>query len=249
MYGVGAFFRKCLPPGAGLFVPLAALLVMLMQLAQAASVVDTPPTDTLEQRIKACTGCHGAQGRATNDGYYPRIAGKPAGYLFNQLTHFRDGRRKHPSMAYMVRYLPDSYLREIAQHFADQHPPYPAAQTSNLTAAVTARGEQLVKQGDPTHEVPACSACHGQALLGVEPAVPGLLGLPHDYLYAQFASWRNGQRHAQQPDCMEQVAKRLSEEDIITVVSWLSAQTVPADARPAISAGAKLPLQCGSITP
>ena len=29
----------------------------------------------------ACTGCHGAEGRAASDGYYPRIAGKPAGYL------------------------------------------------------------------------------------------------------------------------------------------------------------------------
>jgi len=152
-------------------------------------------------------------------------------------------------MAYMVRYLPDSYLREIAQHFAAQHPPYPPAQTSNLAAAMATRGEQLVKQGDSARNVPACSACHDQTLLGVEPAVPGLLGLPHDYLYAQFANWRNGQRHAQQPDCMEQIAKRLSEEDVITVVSWLSAQTIPADARPAAARADKLPLQCGSVTP
>ena len=41
--------------------------------------------DTLAQRLQACTGCHGAQGRAASDGYYPRIAGKPAGYLYNQL--------------------------------------------------------------------------------------------------------------------------------------------------------------------
>jgi len=223
--------------------------MLAMPAVQAAAPADVAPADTLEQRIKACTACHGAQGRATNDGYYPRIAGKPAGYLFNQLRHFRDGRRKHPSMAYMVRYLPDSYLREIAQHFAAQHPPYPPAQTSNLAAAMATRGEQLVKQGDSARNVPACSACHDQTLLGVEPAVPGLLGLPHDYLYAQFANWRNGQRHAQQPDCMEQIAKRLSEEDVITVVSWLSAQTIPADARPAAARADKLPLQCGSVTP
>ena len=39
----------------------------------------------MAQRVLACTGCHGPEGRAAADGYYPRIAGKPAGYLFNQL--------------------------------------------------------------------------------------------------------------------------------------------------------------------
>ena len=28
----------------------------------------------------------------------------------------------------------------------------------------------------------ACASCHGSALTGVEPTVPGLLGLPRDYL-------------------------------------------------------------------
>ena len=30
--------------------------------------------------LLACTTCHGKEGRAGPDGYYPRIAGKPAGY-------------------------------------------------------------------------------------------------------------------------------------------------------------------------
>ena len=35
--------------------------------------------DTIAQRAMACTGCHGKEGRAASDGYYPRIAGKTAG--------------------------------------------------------------------------------------------------------------------------------------------------------------------------
>ena len=31
--------------------------------------------DTLQQRLLACTGCHGKDGRATSHGYFPRIAG------------------------------------------------------------------------------------------------------------------------------------------------------------------------------
>jgi len=33
--------------------------------------------DTIAQRTWPCTICHGKEGRAATDGYYPRIAGKP----------------------------------------------------------------------------------------------------------------------------------------------------------------------------
>ena len=72
--------------------------------------------DTLAQRVMACTLCHGPEGRATNDGFYPRIAGKPEGYLYHQLLNFRDGRRQAAGMRYLLDPLSDDYLREIARH-------------------------------------------------------------------------------------------------------------------------------------
>ena len=80
----------------------------------------------MAQRMLACTGCHGPEGRAAADGYYPRIAGKPAGYLFNQLVNFRDGRRAYALMTNLLAPLDDAYLREIAAHFAGLDLPYPA---------------------------------------------------------------------------------------------------------------------------
>ncbi len=68
----------------------AALSALLMSSAALAA----PPQDTLSQRVLACTACHGQEGRAAPDGYHPRIAGKPAQYLFNQLVNFREGRRR-----------------------------------------------------------------------------------------------------------------------------------------------------------
>ena len=65
----------------------------------------------IDLRVKACTGCHGAEGRAAADGYYPRIAGKPAGYLYNQLVNFRDGRRQYPLMSGLLQTLTDDYLQ------------------------------------------------------------------------------------------------------------------------------------------
>ena len=54
--------------------------------------------DTLAERMKPCTICHGTEDKAGRDAYYPRIAGKPKGYLFNQLRNFRDGRRYYRPM-------------------------------------------------------------------------------------------------------------------------------------------------------
>ncbi|MEO7580541.1 MAG: cytochrome c4, partial [Massilia sp.] len=75
----------------------------------------------MAQRLLACTSCHAPaneQPGAGRDLYFPRIAGKPAGYLYNQLRNFREGRRQYPLMTYMVDHLPDPYLREIAEHFS-----------------------------------------------------------------------------------------------------------------------------------
>ncbi len=199
--------------------------------------------------MQACTTCHGREGRATAQGYFPRIAGKPAGYLHNQLLNFRDGRRNNAAMTYLVSHLTDDYLREIADHFAALDLPYPPPQTSGAPPAVLARGEALVRRGDPARGVPACSRCHGEAMTGVAPAMPGLLGLPRDYLVGQFGAWAGGERRALAPDCMREVARRLSGDDIAAVATWLSAQPVPRDARPAATLALPLPIECGSGAP
>ena len=194
--------------------------------------------DTMAQRLQACTACHGDQGRAGPDGYYPRLAGKPAAYLYQQLVNFRDGNRHYAPMGGLLEPLGDAYLREIAEHFASLSLPYPAPAEKQVTAADFAKGKKLVTDGDPARQLPACTQCHGTALTGVLPNVPGLLGLPQDYLNAQLGAWRTGQRKAHAPDCMGQVADKLTRSDIYSVTSWLSTQPVPANSNPALRAPA-----------
>jgi cytochrome c553 len=208
-----------------------------------------PFEDTMAQRMVACTACHGPQGRAAPDGYYPRLAGKPAGYLYNQLLNFRDGQRNYRLMSQMVDPLSDAYLLEIAEHFAAQDVPYPAPSPVQATPAERARGEQLVLRGDASRQLPACASCHGTALTGVLPATPGLLGLPRDYLNAQLGAWRTGLRKAHAPDCMAEVARRLAPEDIAAVSAWLASQPVPARAHAVRFDAAPLPMRCGSAVP
>ena len=206
----------------------------------------------MAQRVQACTGCHGKEGRATNAGFFPRIAGKPAGYLFNQLVNFRDGRRNNPAMRELLEHLSDAYLKEIAVHFSSLELPYPPPQTLDAAAAELERAEQLIRKGDSRRDIPACVQCHGNAMTGTLPAVPGLVGLPRDYLIGQLGGWQTGLRQAKEPDCMASIAKRLSTADITAITNWLSSQTVPETARaaPPLSAEAlaALPLKCGSGT-
>lgn len=207
--------------------------------------------DDMAERTRACTACHGEQGRAGPDGYYPRLAGKPAGYLHNQLRNFAQGRRHYDLMARLVDPLTDEYLGEMAQYFANLQLPYPAPTANNtITPERLAKGQQLVTQGDAARGLPACTQCHGVRLTGVQPNVPGLLGLPLDYLNAQLGAWQTAQRRAHAPDCMAEIVKRMPAQDLIAVSSWLARQPLPADTRPAERppAGPALAeaLRCGS---
>lgn len=218
--------------------------------ASASTLVSAPVPDTLAQRLLACTSCHGDSGKPPprdERRYFPRIAGKPAGYLYNQLNNFRDGRRQYPLMTWMVAPLSDAYLREIADYFSTRHLAAAPLDRSTLPPAELARGRQLVTLGDPARKVPACIACHGQRLTGALPATPGLLGLPRDYINAQFGAWRNGSRRAHTPDCMGTIAARLTLADVAAVSAWLASEPQPDDPAPLRDSPRPLPLACGSV--
>jgi cytochrome c553 len=202
--------------------------------------------DSIEARVQGCVTCHGESGQGTSNGYFPRIAGKPAEYLFNQLVGFRDGTRKYPPMNYLVAYLPDGYLHEMASWYARQKPAFPPKPEGTPDPAVLERGKALATVGDDAHGQPACIACHGKALLGVEPGIPGLVGVRYTYLVAQLSRWRTGDRRAPEPDCMKRIADRLSDADIGAVAAWLAQQDAPADITPAPATSVRLPIACGS---
>jgi len=179
----------------------------------------------MEARLRACEPCHGRQGEGTKNDYFPRLAGKPAGYLMNQLVAFRDGRRRYPPMNYLLEYQANPYLQ---------------------SAAVLARGRSLVTEGDQARGVPACSGCHGPKLTGMEPAIPGLVGLRANYISAQLGAFRYGTRAAAEPDCMQLVAASLTESDVTAVAAWLASVPVPPDPSPVPKGTLQMPLGCGS---
>src|SRR3954468_10133886 len=104
-------------------MPLRNYIFVAFAFAATAPAADAPvqddavpafkSVDSMEARVQGCVTCHGQSGQGTQNGYFPRIAGKPAGYLYNRLLAFRDGRPRYPPMNYLVAYLPDTYLRDI----------------------------------------------------------------------------------------------------------------------------------------
>lgn len=134
-------------------------------------------------------------------------------------------------MKHLVQPLSPAYLQEIAAHFASLDLPYPRPEAASGTSEALRRGRQLVFDGDSSLRLPACVQCHGQAMTGMLPATPGLLGLSKDYLTAQLGAWRNGLRTAREPDCMKAISLRLKESDVHAVSAFLSSQALPRDTR------------------
>jgi cytochrome c553 len=226
---------------------LAAMTTLApAQSTPAASAATATVRNTMAQRMQACVMCHGKEGRATNAGYFPRIAGKPEGYLFNQLKNFRDGRRHNQAMNHLTQFMSDDYLRDIARYFSALDVPYPLPLEHGLSAQQQQTAEQLVFKGVPERQIPACASCHGSSMAGRLPAMPGLLTLPADYLIGQLGAWRTGLRAASAPDCMADVAKRLTHEEVWVVARWLSAQSLPTGTKPEAGSAQPLPIPCGS---
>ena len=232
------------------FFRAACLVALQATAAQAFAQNEAVPAfkqvDSIEARVQGCVTCHGQSGQGTSNGYFPRIAGKPAAYLYNQLRNFREGRRTNAAMAHLVDHLSDTYLREMADYFASQDLPYPPPQTANAPAAVLAQAQTLMQHGDAQRKIPACTQCHGSAMTGVLPAFPGLLGLPRDYLIGQLGAWQTDKRRATAPDCMGQIAKRLAVDEVSAIATWLSSQRLPAQTHAVGANAAPLPMDCGS---
>ena len=170
-------------------LPLGRWLAGVVALVWASAAQAAAPfEDSMAQRTLACTACHGDQGRAGPDGYYPRLAGKPAGYLYHQLLNFRDGRRHYGPMTRMVDVLSDAYLMDIARHFAALQVPYPPPQPLATPPAPAALEKLRAALADPAHVLLALGS--GEALQALLAGLPEALRKPFARIAVVAASAR-----------------------------------------------------------
>jgi cytochrome c553 len=149
-------------------------------------------------------------------------------------------------MNYLLEFQRPEFLHELAAYFAAQQPPLPPPEVPVVSADLLKRGEALATRGDYQRNIPACTSCHGPNLSGMEPGIPGLVGLKSKYISAQIGAFRYGTRTAPEPDCMQLVAARLTEQDVTAVAAWLASRPAPASLSPAVKGSYALPFACGS---
>ncbi len=219
----------------------ATFLLLLTQIASA--------DDAMRDRLAACAACHGEQGQGIRGAeYFPHLAGKPSKYLLEQLQGFREGRRANTQMTWLVQYLDDTYMEQIADYYAQLPPRTQAADAHpSLTSDQAALAAKLVNDGDESRHLPACGACHGKNLAGLQPGVPALVALPADYVAAQLGAWRIGTRKSVAPDCMHDVATKLSEAEITAIANYLSGRSNDEGVKPADAGSFAPPVACGAL--
>lgn len=154
---------------------------------------------------KACTTCHGKKGISTNASY-PNLAGQKQGYLAQEITAFRDGKRDNPQMLPYVNTLSDDDITVLARYFSHQNNDAKASKTYNL------KGENVRAR---------CISCHGMKGITVTELWPNLAGQQAMYLQKQLHNFKSGKRKS---PIMQVIAQELSDKQIVAVAEYYSQQ-------------------------
>lgn len=202
--------------------PAKIILFVLFTICLSYLDIAIANTDDMVERLRPCAGCHERQDKVTSEeNYAPSIKGKPVEYLYQQLLHYRDGRRVNTVMNKMLAYLSRDYLHDIATYYAQfEVDQYTNPGKRHIQTPENAEKARLLVQLTNGNQF-ACVACHGGDLRGDGVYIPSLRGLSATYINAQLSSWQNETRHARHPDCMAKVAKSLSGADVAAVAIWI----------------------------
>lgn len=203
---------------------LIAAAFALTSFAAAQAAVNMPAGDAVAGKAAAavCAACHGADGNSASD-QFPRLAGQNAKYIYTQLSNYKSGARKNAIMSVQAANLTSKQMADLAAYFASKQ-----GGVSLADPVIVDAGAKLFRGGDATRGVVPCSGCHspdgrGNALA----AFPRLGGQHASYVKAQLEAYRSAGRAdatgtKREHPIMQQVASRLSDEDIALLSNFIS---------------------------
>ena len=203
--------------------------------APVAVVADTGPAKAGDPKAGqtkagACAACHNLDGNSTA-AIYPKLAGQHEQYIWRQLKLFKSGERDNAIMLGMSAALTQQDMRDIGAYFSTQKITAGVADDGIVSAGpfagqkFYAAGEKIYRGGKPGAAVPSCMACHGPAGAGVPgPSYPAIGGQHAEYTAAKLTAFRDGTVWGKDKEAnviMSQAAKGLSDEEILSLASFL----------------------------
>jgi cytochrome c553 len=186
--------------------------------AAAFSAEGNPEAGKAKAEEAGCTGCHGADGIATESGLaadknVPNLAAQPDLYTQFQLVFFRKGVRKNELMNQMAESLSGDDIRNLGAFYASL--PVPNSWLSPDAAP------DDTKLGEKLAQAIHCTNCHGDHYEGVD-NIGRLAGQREDYLYKSLRDFKSGARVATGAASMAEVVYPLGDLEVKALAHYLS---------------------------
>lgn len=173
-----------------------------------------------DQLAAACENCHGNAGSAPVHPLAPPLAGQKQPYLERALREYAADQRQSGIMEAAAGELGPDKIGELARIFAQREPSVPIMQGEQDPESIR-RGAEIVRDGVPGDDVPACISCHSVSTSG---EFPRLHRLPAEYIMTQLELFRAGARaDSVYAAIMAPIAARLSDEQIRDVAAYFAA--------------------------
>ena len=181
--------------------------------------------------VPACTSCHGMEGLGDDAMGTPRLASQGFNFILKQLEDFASDKRTDTTMFIMntnAKGLSPQDRRDVAAYVASLAGPDKGSdlaavkELGTVPVGVRYLGKSLAQFGSADRGIPACHSCHGYNGRGAFPVYPRLANQKYVYLVNQLKKWRDGSRANDPLSQMQNVARKLSDEDIYNVASFLT---------------------------
>jgi len=186
-----------------------------------------------------CQTCHGDKAQGNDAMGAPRLATLGYGYIVKQLTNFAQDKRTPGGVGAVMpgfaKALSEQDRRDVSAYVNTLATAPELSNLKELKAGGVAVGEEykgaeIAQHG--TSKVSACSSCHEYNGRGADPVFPRIGQQKYVYLVNQLHNWRANasdvaagavaRTNDPQGGIMRNIAKSLSDEDILNVAAYLS---------------------------
>ncbi len=215
----------------------ALSVLLVVSLVQAVAARE-PDMEIGEDVNDLCAGCHGVYGEGGKNGEYPRIAGQPYRFLYEQMVLFRERDRPNLAMIEHVdkRQMPDEDVQDVSAYLAaielptrlepidENAPGFDALarlqEAKRVMQIPLAEGD--VEAGGRLYRR-ECASCHGRDGMGERDGItPMLAGQYTSYLWRQVPKYIDKVR-LHDPDSPEDsLLDEFSETELRDIFAYVS---------------------------